>query len=171
MFQPLLPVLSIHQNNRDHRKICVIDGVTGFVSGLNMADEYIDRKERFGYWKDNALRLRGEAVWSLTVFFLTMWDHQNPRSDFRLFRPRTLPPLNTTGGIVVPYTDTPNPADTVCADLHLQMITKAKRYLYLTTPYLAIDETITSALCTAARSGVDVRIMTPISLIRRWSSP
>ena len=90
-----------------------------------------------------------------------MWDHQNPRSDFRLFRPRTLPPLNTTGGIVVPYTDTPNPADTVCADLHLQMITKAKRYLYLTTPYLAIDETITSALCTAARSGVDVRIMTP----------
>ncbi len=79
--------------------------------------------------------------------------------------------LNTTGGIVVPYTDTPNPADTVCADLHLQMITKAKRYLYLTTPYLAIDETITSALCTAARSGVDVRIMTPISLIRRWSSP
>ena len=161
VFQPLLPVLSIHQNNRDHRKICVIDGVTGFVSGLNMADEYIDRKERFGYWKDNALRLRGEAVWSLTVFFLTMWDHQNPRSDFRLFRPRTLPPLNTTGGIVVPYTDTPNPADTVCADLHLQMITKAKRYLYLTTPYLAIDETITAALCTAARSGVDVRIMTP----------
>lgn len=161
VFQPLLPVLSIHQNNRDHRKICVIDGVTGFVSGLNMADEYIDRKERFGYWKDNALRLRGEAVWSLTVFFLTMWDHQNPRSDFRLFRPRTLPPLNTPGGIVVPYTDTPNPADTVCADLHLQMITKAKRYLYLTTPYLAIDETITSALCTAARSGVDVRIMTP----------
>ena len=69
--------------------------------------------------------------------------------------------LNTTGGIVVPYTDTPNPADTVCADLHLQMITKAKRYLYLTTPYLAIDETITAALCTAARSGVDVRIMTP----------
>ena len=61
VFQPLLPVLSIHQNNRDHRKICVIDGVTGFVSGLNMADEYIDRKERFGYWKDNALRLRGEA--------------------------------------------------------------------------------------------------------------
>ncbi len=161
VFQPLTPILSIHQNNRDHRKICSIDGVTGFVSGLNMADEYVDRKERFGYWKDNALRLRGEAVWSLSVFFLTMWDHQNPRSDFRLFRPRTLPPVNSTGGVVIPYTDTPNPADTVCADLHLQMITKAKRYLYLTTPYLSIDETITSALCTAARSGVDVRLMLP----------
>ena len=66
VFQPLVPVLSIHQNNRDHRKITVIDGVTGYVSGLNLADEYVDRKERFGYWKDNALRLRGEATWSLT---------------------------------------------------------------------------------------------------------
>ena len=160
-FQPFRPMLSIHQNNRDHRKICVIDGVTGFVSGLNLADEYVDRKERFGYWKDNALRLRGEAVWSLAVFFLTMWNHQNPHTDFSPFRPKALPPVNTTGGIVVPYADTPDPADTVGADLHLQMITKAKRYLYLTTPYLVIDETITAALCTAARSGVDVRILTP----------
>ena len=90
-----------------------------------------------------------------------MWDHQNTPSDFRLFRPRALPPLKRSGGIVVPYADTPNPSDTICADLHLQMITKAKRYLYLTTPYLIIDETMTAALCTAARSGVDVRIMTP----------
>ena len=169
VFQPLRPLLSIHQNNRDHRKLCVIDGVTGFVSGLNLADEYVDRKERFGYWKDNALRLRGEAAWSLTVFFLTMWDHQNPSSDYRLFRPGTLPPLAETGGLVAPYADTPNPADTVCADLHLQMITKAKRYLYVTTPYLTPDETILSALCLAARSGVDVRIMTPTSPTKRWS--
>ena len=168
-FQPFRPLLSIHQNNRDHRKICVIDGVTGFVSGLNLADEYVDRKERFGYWKDNALRLRGEAVWSLAVFFLTMWNHQNPHTDFSPFRPKALPPVNTTGGIVVPYADTPDPADTVGADLHLQMITKAKRYLYLTTPYLVIDETISAALCTAARSGVDVRILTPTFRTRRWS--
>ena len=160
-FQPFRPLMSIIQNNRDHRKITVIDGVTGYVSGLNLADEYVDRKERFGYWKDNALRLRGEATWSLTVFFLTMWDHQNPHSDFRLFRPRQLPPLETTGGIVIPYADTPNADDTIGADLYLQMISKAKRYLYITTPYLAIDETITSALCIAARTGVDVRIMTP----------
>ena len=134
VFQPLVPVLSIHQNNRDHRKITVIDGVTGYVSGLNLADEYVDRKERFGYWKDNALRLRGEATWSLTVFFLTMWDHQNPHSDFRLFRPPQLPPLETTGGIVIPYADTPNADDTIGADLYLQLISKAKRYLYITTP-------------------------------------
>lgn len=160
-FRPFRPVLSIHQNNRDHRKICVVDGLSGFVSGLNLADEYIGRLERFGYWKDNALLLRGEAVWSLSVFFLTMWDNHNTRSDYDWFRPKGLPPVNISGGIVVPYVDTPMPEDTVCADLHLQMITKAKRYLFLTTPYLVIDETIMSALCTAARSGVDVRIMTP----------
>ena len=161
-FHPFLPILSIHQNNRDHRKLCVIDGVTGFVSGLNIADEYIARKERFGYWKDNALRLRGEAVWSLTVLFLTMWDDgHREKSDYDAFRPKALPPLEDPSGLVVPYADTPFSEDTVCADLHLLMITKAKNYLYLTTPYLILDETITAALCTAARSGVDVRLMTP----------
>ena len=160
-FHPFLPILSIHQNNRDHRKLCVIDGVTGFVSGLNIADEYIDRLNRFGYWKDNALLLRGEAVWSLTVFFLTMWDDHHTRSDYDRFRPRELPNLENIRGAVAPYADTPFPEDTICADLHLQMITKAKNYLFLTTPYLVLDETLFSALCTAARSGVDVRIMTP----------
>lgn len=163
-FRPLLPVLSVHQNNRDHRKLTVIDGVTGFVGGLNLADEYVARKERFGYWKDNALLLRGEAVWSLTVFFLTMWDDcHSPRTDCALFRPKALPPLSAerAAGIVLPYTDTPMPGDTVYADLFLQMTMKAKDYLYLTTPYLVLDESLASALCTAALSGVDVRLITP----------
>lgn len=160
-FQPFRPVLSIHQNNRDHRKLCVVDGIVGAVGGTNIADEYINRKERFGYWKDNALLLRGDAVWSLTVFFLTMWDKSGVRSDYEWFRPKEMPPVNTTSGYVAPYADTPAPSDTVCASLYLQMITKAKRYLYVTTPYLIIDETMTAALCTAARSGVDVRIVTP----------
>ncbi len=160
-FHPFLPILSIHQNNRDHRKLCVIDGVTGFVSGLNLADEYIDRLRRFGYWKDNALLLRGAAVWSLTVFFLTMWDDHHSRSDYARFRPAALPDLESVQGVVTPYADTPFPEDTICADLHLQMITKAKNYLFLTTPYLVLDETLSAALCTAARSGVDVRVMTP----------
>lgn len=160
-FRPLLPVLSIHQNNRDHRKLTVIDGVTGFVSGLNLADEYAARIQRFGYWKDNALLLRGEAVWSLTVFFLTMWDdNHTPRTDCDLFRPRALPPIQSSG-VIIPYTDTPMPEDTICADLFLQMTIKAKKYLYLTTPYLVLDETLSSALCTAAQSGVDVRLITP----------
>lgn len=160
VFEPFRPVLSIHQNNRDHRKLTVIDGSTGFVSGLNLADEYIDRLERFGYWKDNALLLRGEAVWSLTVFFLNMWKHHTTQAEYAAFRPKVFPTFKGQG-LVLPYADTPLEEDTICADLHLQMITKAKRYLYLTTPYLVIDETICAALCAVARSGVDVRIMTP----------
>lgn len=162
VYRPLVPVLSIHQNNRDHRKLCVIDGRCGFVGGLNIADEYVNRIKRFGYWKDNALRLQGEAAWSLAVLFLSMWDGvARTRTDVGSFRPKGQPPAALNGGIVLPYADTPLVEDTLCADLYLQMITKAKRYLYLTTPYLSVDETILSALCTAARSGVDVRIMTP----------
>ena len=160
-FQPFRPVLSIHQNNRDHRKLLVVDGITGAVGGMNLADEYIGRKERFGVWKDNAVLLRGEAVWSLVVFFLDMWDMGGEDIDYDAFRPASLPPVSDGGGLTVPYADTPMPSDTVCADLYLQMITKAKRYLYITTPYLVIDETMTAALCTSARSGVDVRIITP----------
>ena len=92
-FQPFRPVLSIHQNNRDHRKLLVVDGVTGAVGGLNLADEYIGKKDRFGVWKDNALLLRGEAVWSLEVFFLDMWDREGEETDYELFRPAHLPPV------------------------------------------------------------------------------
>ena len=92
VFRPFVPVLSIHQNNRDHRKLCVIDGLTGFVGGLNLGDEYVNRIKRFGYWKDNALRLRGEAAWSLSVLFLTMWDNiTKGRTDYALFRPKEFP--------------------------------------------------------------------------------
>ena len=160
-FQPFRPVLSIHQNNRDHRKLLVIDGVVGSVGGMNLADEYIGVKERFGVWKDNALLLKGEAVWSLVVFFLDMWERGDEETDYEAFRPVEPVPVNAAGGLAAPYADTPMPQDTICADLCLQMVTKAREYLYLTTPYLVIDETMTAALCTAARSGVDVRIVTP----------
>ena len=164
VFQPLLPVLSIHQNNRDHRKICVIDGVTGFVSGLNMADEYIDRKERFGYWKDNALRLRGEAVWSMTVMFLTMWEYtRDVEEDYRRFRPDKLPPEAAQGAgyYVQPYADNPLDEEAVGEAVYLNLINKAERYVYAMTPYLIISDSVNTALCNAAKSGVDVRIITP----------
>lgn len=162
VFQPVRPVLSVHQNNRDHRKLCVIDGTVGFTGGINLADEYINQIERFGYWKDCALLLRGEAVWSLTVMFLHMWESiRHARVDYARFRPDSFPSVPENVGFVQPYFDTPLATDTICADLHMQMICKAKRYLYITTPYLIIDETIASALHISARSGVDVRIMTP----------
>lgn len=162
VFHPVKPVLSVHQNNRDHRKLCIIDGMVGFTGGLNLADEYINQIERFGYWKDSALLLRGEAVWCLCITFLHMWESlHNGTVDYTHYRPKSLPVSSGDTGFVQPYFDSPTATDTVCADLHLQMFTKAKWYLYITTPYLIIDETIASALTLSARSGVDVRIMTP----------
>jgi cardiolipin synthase len=162
VFQPVRPVLSVHQNNRDHRKLCVIDGIVGFTGGINLADEYINQIERFGYWKDSALLIRGEAVWSLTVMFLHMWESIRHASiEYSRFRPESYAAMPQHTGFVQPYFDTPLATDTICADLHLQMFAKAKNYLYITTPYLVIDETIASVLHISARSGVDVRIMTP----------
>lgn len=162
VFHPVTPVLSVHQNKRDHRKLCVIDGLVGFAGGINLADEYINQLERFGYWKDTALLLRGEAAFCLTLTFLHMWESlRGSRVDYARYRPRSIPTPTNDTGFVQPYFDSPKASDTVCADLHLQMFTKAKWYLYITTPYLIIDETIASALLVSARSGVDVRIMTP----------
>ncbi len=162
VFQPLKPFLTVQQNSRDHRKLCVIDGMVGFTGGINLADEYINEIERFGYWKDSALLLRGDAVWTLTVSFLQMWASiRKCEVDYTAFRPKFFPLVATNVGFVQPYIDTPLATDTVCADLHLQMFAKAKRYLYITTPYLIMDETIASVLYSTARSGVDVRIMTP----------
>lgn len=162
VFNPVKPVLSVHQNNRDHRKLCVIDGTVGFTGGINLADEYINQVERFGYWKDSALLLRGEAAWSLTVMFLHMWESiRQSEVDYHHFRPKSFPLVAGNTGFVQPYFDTPLATDTIGSDLHLQMFSKAKWYLYITTPYLVIDETIASVLHISARSGVDVRIMTP----------
>lgn len=165
VFRPVRPVVSVRQNNRDHRKICVVDGIVGFTGGLNLADEYINKVERFGYWKDSALMLEGKAVWSLSVMFLHMWESINRvEVDYTRYYPDEEPIIATKEkdlGFVQPYFDTPLETDTIGADLHMQMFSKANWYLYITTPYLVIDETIASALYISAQSGVDVRIMTP----------
>ena len=82
MFSPIRPILSSYQNNRDHRKICVIDGRVGFTGGINLADEYINAKERFGYWKDTAVMLEGEAVQNLTMLFLQMWNVADKKAEY-----------------------------------------------------------------------------------------
>ena len=161
VFQPLVPVLSIHQNNRDHRKLCIIDGKVGFTGGMNLADEYINRRVRFGHWKDSAILLRGEAVWSMTVMFLSMWDYCSGwEEDFDLFRPESMPRLPGSGW-VQPYTDTPLDHEKVGQAVYLNMISRARDYIYITTPYLIVDVATNTALCNAAKAGVDVRIITP----------
>lgn len=159
-FNPFLPVLSVRMNNRDHRKILVIDGKVAYTGGTNLADEYINEKERFGHWKDTAILLRGEAVWSFTVMFLNMWNFvAGTKEEFETFRPVFASGSGT--GFVQPYGDSPLDDEPVGETVYLNLINKAKQYVYLTTPYLIIDHTTVSALSSAAKAGIDVRIITP----------
>lgn len=163
VFNPFRPVVSVLANNRDHRKIVVIDGHTGYTGGINLADEYINQKERFGHWKDTAVRLQGEAVWNLTVMFLQAWSGlAGQESDYKKFRPHANHPEAFEGeGVVQPYGDSPLDEETVGENVYLNIISRAKRYVWICTPYLIIDNEMMTALCLAAKNGVDVRIITP----------
>ncbi len=162
-FNPFRPVISERHNNRDHRKITVIDGKVGYVGGVNIADEYINAKERFGVWKDTAVRLEGEAVASLAALFLQGYDAQTEIVEeygVYLGNRHSMP---DAGGVVMPYGDGPRPAYTeyIAENIYLNMINTAERYIWITTPYLIIDSKLENALKNAAMRGVDVRIITP----------
>ncbi len=163
-FNPLYPVMSVLMNNRDHRKILVADGKVGFTGGINLADEYINHVVRFGYWKDAGIRLEGEGVWSLTIMFLEMWCYINRsmETDLSQFRPgkyQTAP--FATDGYVQPYADSPLDSETTGENIYMNMINRARDYVYIFTPYLIPDNEMIKALQNAAKSGVDVRIVMP----------
>ena len=163
VFNRFRPILNIIQNNRDHRKICVIDGWTGFTGGINLADEYINQRKRFGHWKDTAVMLKGEGVWNMTAMFLYMWGivtRTDTSLDFGNYVPHRWHPNEFPGnGYVQPFCDSPLDDEIVGENVYL--INRAKNYVYICTPYLIIDNEMMTALCLAAKSGVDVRIMTP----------
>ena len=163
VFNPFRPILSVVMNNRDHRKIFVVDGKVGFTGGINLADEYINEKSRFGYWKDTGVRLDGEAVWNLTAMFLTAWSYVNhSREDYKEYMPQIYQTeLPETDGYVQPYGDSPLDHETVGENIYLNMINDAENYVYIFTPYLIIDNEMLVSLCNAAKRGVDVRIVTP----------
>ena len=146
-------------NHRDHRKITVIDGETGFSGGLNFADEYINEKQRFGVWKDTGFMLKGPAVYTLTLTFLSMWDFvTNSMTDYSAFKPVG---RYTTDGYVQPYCDSPVDNENIAESAYFNIIDRADKYVWIVTPYLVIDHEMLTSLCLAAKSGVDVRIMTP----------
>jgi cardiolipin synthase len=175
VFNPLRPVLSSSHNHRDHRKILVVDGRIAFTGGINLADEYINEYERFGRWKDNAIRLEGEAVASFTQMFLELWTHARRKrraveeiedGEFaQLCAKDFYAPAASVGvpsdGFVQPYEDSPLDEEPVGECVYLNLIARAKRELYIATPYLVIDHEMMTALTLAARDGVDVRIITP----------
>lgn len=171
VFNAFKPFLISVQNNRDHRKIVSIDGKTAFTGGINVADEYINKLNRFGHWKDAGVMLKGKAAWSLTAMFLQNYEiASKTRSDYAaafpyadgIFREEA-----ENGGepskreYFQPYTDSPTDSEEVGEHVYLQTAYSAKDYIYITTPYLIIDGRMADALTLAAKSGADVRIITP----------
>jgi len=160
-FNKFVPVLSSRLNNRDHRKIVVIDGRIGFTGGINLADEYINAIEKYGHWKDNGVLIKGKAVFSLTMMFLSIWDSiTNQKEDYNKFKPDYCEKYETDG-YVIPYDDNPLDNEKVGQTVYLNLINKAKKYIYITTPYLVIDNELEMSLKIAAKNGIDVKIITP----------
>lgn len=158
-FNPLRAHFNSRLNSRDHRKVLVIDGNVGYTGGVNIADEYANRKIKYGHWKDTAVKLKGDAVWNLTLMFLQLWSFSSrERFDFSQFRPTV---KYKTDGFVQPFGDNPLDNQNVGENAYLQIINMAKHYVWITTPYLILDNEMVTALKLAAQSGVEVCIITP----------
>lgn len=162
MFSPIRPILSSYQNNRDHRKICVIDGKVGFTGGINLADEYINVKERFGHWKDTAVMLEGEAVQNLTMLFLQMWDvtKRKPENYTKYLTPKSLE-FKRELGYVLPYGDSPFDHENIGEQVYFHILNHAKKYVHIMTPYLILDNEMITTLTYAAKCGIEVIIIMP----------
>ena len=159
-FNRFRPSLNTYLNNRDHRKITVIDGKIGFMGGANLADEYINERLRFGHWKDTAILINGNAVSSLTIMFLDLWEFisEQPSSDYTQY---IEPNIKGNNGYIQPFSDNPLDNYNVGENVYMQILNTAKKYVYITTPYLILDNEMVTALIIAAQSGIDVKIITP----------
>ena len=156
-FNRFRPVLDVAQNNRTHRKIAVIDGRVAFTGGINLADEYINATHPFGHWKDTGVLFEGRAVQNMTALFLQTWTLKGEEADTARYLSDA-----PSGKPCLCFGDSPFDGDrNLCEDLYLRLIYNAKKYVYIFTPYLIPDEEMKRALITAARSGVDVRILVP----------
>lgn len=160
MYAPIHPILSTHYNNRDHRKILVIDGKVGFTGGINIGDEYINRVEKYGHWKDTAVMLEGDAVQGLTMMFLQMWNVSEKVVDYGKYLQQAEKDLQASG-FVMPYGDSPFDEELIGEMVYMDILNRAKQYVNIMTPYLIIDQRMLTALCFAAKRGIDVKIILP----------
>ncbi len=160
-FSKIMPVLSSHYNYRDHRKILVIDGKTAFTGGVNLADEYINRKERFGHWKDTAIRVRGDAAKSFALMFLQMWNLIQQDEDISPYLEDGGFVPENPNGYVIPYCDSPLDEDKVGETIYIDILNRAESYVHIMTPYLILDGELENALKYAAQRGVDVKLILP----------
>lgn len=160
VFSPLYPIISTYYNNRDHRKIFVIDNEYAFTGGINLADEYINVFERFGHWKDCGIRLKGEATESFTIMFLQMWNSIGDQiEDFSPYLQRKM--AMDGQGLALPFSDSPMDMEDYGKNSILSFLNNAKDYVYIMTPYFIVEDEIVNAFVNAAKRGVDVRICLP----------
>lgn len=163
MFAPIMPFLSTNQNNRDHRKIVVIDGKVAFTGGVNLADEYINEKEVYGHWKDVAVKITGDAVRSFTVMFLQMWNvsekgtenYERYLQDIKYEQPLY------HDGFVIPYGETPTMKQEVAKTVYESMINSANKYVHIMTPYFIVEREFLDSMRYAAGRGVEVSMILP----------
>lgn len=148
-------------NNRNHRKILVIDGVVSYTGGINIADEYINEIVKFGHWKDTAVRIEGPATWSFVAMFLSIWDFVDEPADYNDFVPVAETRVEGGWGVVQPFDDSPFDNIPVGAEAYLAVIGRARHYVDIFTPYLIVDSRMSEGLKQAAMSGIRVRIVTP----------
>ena len=165
IFNPANLIFTIIYNNRTHRKITVIDGKVAFTGGINLADEYINEIERFGHWKDTGIMIKGEGVWGFTIMFLNIWKFlRKVDENFLQYKANFSNDdnhLDEKDGYIIPFSDSPLDKEVVSSNVFMNLINSSTKYIYINTPYLIIDYEMTSALCMAAKRGVDVRIVTP----------
>lgn len=161
MFAPIKPIFSPHYNNRDHRKILVVDGKVAFTGGINLADEYINRKPRFGHWKDTGILVRGDAVERFTYMFLEMWNESEKKQE--AFEKYACPAGSSmpSDGYVIPYSVCPLGPERVGEQVYLDVINTAHSYVHIMTPYLIPNHEMLMALIYAAKRGVEVIIIMP----------
>ncbi|MBP3200241.1 MAG: cardiolipin synthase [Lachnospiraceae bacterium] len=163
IFKPISPFIASTQNRRDHRKIFVIDNKIAYTGGINIADEYANLYERFGYWKDSCIRIKGKAVDSFTIMFLHLWQIYSASKviDFDKYLIDNKIEEKVDGAVYVPYTDYPYLAENVSLEIYKYMFNASNEYMYIMTPYLVIDEAMVNTIESAAKRGVDVRIIVP----------
>lgn len=166
VFSPIKPVLSTHQNNRDHRKVLVIDGKVAFTGGINIADEYINEELRFGHWKDSAIMLTGDAVKSFIIMFLQMWDMKDTdQADYMKYIPEKYIMQKDEGlfegGYVMPYGDSPFDGQEIGKQVYVDILNRAKKYVHIMTPYLILDDELINSLIYSAQRGVETVIIMP----------
>ena len=161
-FNKLNPFLGVIMNNRDHRKMMIIDGKTVFSGGMNLADEYINLEHSYGKWKDNGIKITGEAVWNFTIMFLNMWNsYRKDDEDYKKYKYDFSKENLEQNGYTIPYGETPLDNEIVGENVYLNIINQAQKYVYIMTPYLIIDTDMINSLILAAKRGVDVRIVVP----------